>query len=146
MIKEIQSALVQHFKTARTASADPNYPAAIKPYEQEILRPRNLNNLPLLCVDVSNDFTLEAQDTTGAFQAGTYVPQIILFDQNFTAPDSEHTTLAALVDWVLDAIRGEILTIAGQPVTISEQVTGKIVTDFEVPFAQLSITINTSEE
>lgn len=144
MITGIQTELIELFKTAKTETPS-GAPEKIKAYNGELKNPKRLvKTMPLLCVDVTSDFSLEADDIEGALHSGTYSPEIILFDENKLNKEETFGEMAVLIDWTINALRGQTITVGDIPITVADQIRGRYLGDL-VPAAVLTLNLGTSE-
>jgi hypothetical protein len=122
MIKEIQAAFITHFEAVREASEATSYPKVIKPYSDELNNLAKVNITPSIYVNIAVNGVLEADDITGAIHTASIIPEIIIFEENKASKDAKYTKLAELFDWVYDALKGQIFTIDGVPVSVAQRI------------------------
>ncbi|MDZ7802371.1 hypothetical protein [Thiohalophilus sp.] len=81
--------------------------------------------MPALYVNLSNQFNLNADDIEGALLSGTFSADIILFDKNNLNQEKTYGEMAVLIDWTINALRGETITVGGVPIPVSEDIQGE---------------------
>lgn len=144
IITGIQIELIKLFKAAKVAEPQ-NAPKVIRAYNGELKDPKGLvRNMPALFVDVTSDFVLQADDFNGELHSGNYAPEIILFDKNNLNKEKTYGEMAVLIDWVVEALRGEQIIVDGQPIPVATEIRGKYMGDI-VPAAVLTLNLGSLE-
>lgn len=125
LISGIQSALVTLLKNAKTATPT-NAPKVIEAYGGQFENPKKLvRNMPAIYVNSSNQFSITNADIEGALLDGVFNTDIILFSKNNLNQEKTYGDMAVLIDWVIDALRGETVTVEGVPIPVAEDIQGE---------------------
>jgi len=132
MISDTQTALLNILLDARTNSSNPDYPAIIENYAGQLRDPKQyVLAMPAVYVDVPVNFELNGIDAPATELDGDFYPEIVCFCENLAGKEEEASDGAKLIDWIINAIRGQIITVNGFPVTVSNSVKARLLTDFE---------------
>jgi hypothetical protein len=123
------------------------YPKVVKSYtgalrnQQEIKR--QIKNTPEIHVGV-REGSFDSKDVKGNTRDGVYTINIYAFEENRASKSANNSDGIALVQWVLDNIKGETITIGGRSVAVNRK--GKLtIEDDSVPFiaiVDLEVEIN----
>tara|TARA_Y100001935_G_scaffold253785_1_gene260942 strand:- start:155491 stop:155925 length:435 start_codon:yes stop_codon:yes gene_type:complete len=144
MIAELQTALIELFEAAHAETA---YPKQIKPYGGEMKNEcRNVNHLPSLYVDVVTAGRITADDIEGLLVTGELRPEIILFDENKARGRARFGTLASGIDWVLNALKGQVVTVNDVPLAVGQDIQFRAIPDFFKPVAIITPTLTLMED
>ena len=95
-------------------------------------------------VDVAQNFDIEADDVAASLFTGLYQPEIILFSKNLTSGKETLSGLARLADWVIDALKSEVIMLDG-PLEMSRRIRGRMITDMEPASCILTFELNSKE-
>jgi hypothetical protein len=142
MIVELQTQLISLLTEYNTATP---YAKKIKPYGGELRNPKNVNFVPSIYVDTISSGHIKTEDTLGELYDGALTPEIILFANNAESGGSRRDSLAAGLDWIIDALKGKFITVSGAQVKVAEEIQFRTITDFFKPVAIVRPTITIQE-
>lgn len=133
-ISPIQTQLLSILRDHRQNSADPGYPKFLDPYGGQLLDPRQIDGLPALYVDVPGQFEIDSAD--GGFDLLNVhgSPELVLFAENAASAEDTRSAIAELIDWTIEALKGQMLQLADGPVPL-ERISGRILTDYDKKIA-----------
>ncbi len=143
MIEELQVQMIALFNQANQAA---NYLKKIEEYGGQLAHPEKVINTPSLYVDVATQGVIETDDILGELYTGTLAPDIFLFDHNKASGKAKKTSLAKGMDWVLDALKGKIITVNGVRVVVAKRINFRVISDYFKPVAIISPTLTIMED
>jgi len=143
-LASLQEKMITLLTTKQSDSSSPDKPAQIKGYEGELANLKSVRVLPAVMVDVAQNFDIEADDVAASLFTGLYQPEIILFSKNLTSGKETLSGLARLADWVIDALKSEVIMLDG-PLEMSRRIRGRMITDMEPASCILTFELNSKE-
>jgi len=125
IISGLQAKLVTLFKDHKDANPD-KAPQVIEAYGGQFENPKRLvRTMPALYVNLSNQFSLQADDIVGELLSGNYKADIILFDKNNLNREKSNGEMAVLIDWTISALRGKTIYVTDEPIPVAKNITGE---------------------
>lgn len=144
-LSPIQQKIIEILQDKADESSDAFKPAQIDGYGGQLAGNRPVRNLPAAFVDPAQTFEMNAQDSAGEIFDGRYEPQIIIFAQNKASGADKVSDLAKVVDWVINALKGETIDVHGEIVELTRQVRGRLITDIEPASAIITLDLTNFE-
>jgi hypothetical protein len=145
MIVELQTKIIDLLKAHQGNTPFVEDEAQIKPYGGELKNPKNVNYVPAVFVDTISSGHIKTEDSLGELFDGTFTPEIILFANNAESGGARRDSIAAGLDWILDALKGQFIEVSGVQVKVAEEIQFATLTDFFKPVAIVRPTITILE-
>jgi|AntRauTorckE6833_2_1112554.scaffolds.fasta_scaffold85237_1 hypothetical protein len=143
-IAALQKRMIDLLSNKMAASSSTDKPRQVKGYEGELADLKAVRVLPSVMVDVAQNFDLEADDVAGTIFSATYQPEVIIFSKNLASGNDTVSGLARLADWVIDALKSEIIMLDG-PLELSRRIRGRMITDMEPASCILTFELTSKE-